>query len=256
MFSNKIARIYSYLRPLLTPELKSGYLSQIIGDVNIGKTVNFGKKVLVSSSTIGDNCSILNNTSIYDSNFGNFVIIHGDSTIVLSRIGRFSYVGPQAVIGMTTIGSFCSIGPGFICGYGDHPADFASSNPVFYSLQKQCGTTFANKEFFQEHKNISVGHDVWIGARVFIRDGVTVGNGAIIGAGSVVVKDVPDYAIVGGIPARVIKYRFDEETIAGLLALEWWNWKEGKLREAQPYMASNNIKVFLEKYSETKGSQE
>ena len=85
-------------------------------------------------------------------------------------------------------------------------------------------------------------------SRVFIRDGVTIGNGAILGAGSVVVKDVPDYAIVGGVPAKVIRFRFTEDIIKRLQPIEWWNLSEENLRTAQPLIAQKDIQLFINWY--------
>lgn len=178
-----------------------------------------------------------------------YVVINADSVIDSTTIGRFSYIGAQSQFSQVDVGSFCSIAQGLICGSGDHPAEFVSTHPVFFSLGKQCGVTFAKEGLFEERKKIVIGHDVWIGTRVFIRDGITVGHGAIIAAGSVVVKDVPAYAIVGGVPAKVIKYRFSAGEITRLLALEWWNWDETRLREAQPDIASSNLTAFLNKYT-------
>jgi chloramphenicol O-acetyltransferase type B len=81
---------------------------------------------------------------------------------------------------------------------------------------------------------------------VFTRDGIKIGNGALIAAGAVVVKDIPDYAIAGGVPAKVIRYRFDERTIEDLLQLEWWNWPEEKLRRAQSCFAQNDVRALLD----------
>ncbi|MCA9235124.1 MAG: CatB-related O-acetyltransferase [Planctomycetales bacterium] len=98
----------------------------------------------------------------------------------------------------------------------------------------------------EEFSQIYIGHDVWIGSRVFIRDGVAVGDGAIVGAGAVVVKDVPSYSIVGGVPAKVIRMRFDAETVARLDKIAWWNWPAERLRQAQPLIASSDTQSFLE----------
>ncbi len=163
------------------------------------------------------------------------------------EVGCCSYVATKASVEGTKIGRFCSIGPSLICGSGDHPVDWVSTCPVFFSTLGQCGISFTEKTLFEEQKKFEIGHDVWIGARVFIRDGVVVGSGAIVAAGAVVVDDVPDYAIVGGVPARIIRYRFDDEIIQKLLEIKWWNWSEIQLREVQPYFVSSNIFDFISK---------
>ena len=85
-------------------------------------------------------------------------------------------------------------------------------------------------------KQIIIGNDVWIGCDVTILGGVRIGNGAVIGAGAIVAKDVPPYAVVVGNPARVIKYRFDEETIRALQEIKWWNWPEEKIKANLPLL--------------------
>ena len=95
---------------------------------------------------------------------------------------------------------------------------------MFYSLLKQTGVTFAKKQLFDELRDpIEIGHDCWIGQRVFIVGGVKIGTGAVVMAGAVVTKNVPPYAIVGGVPAKVLRFRYDVETIEFLLKTEWWN---------------------------------
>jgi carbonic anhydrase/acetyltransferase-like protein (isoleucine patch superfamily) len=93
-----------------------------------------------------------------------------------------------------------------------------------------------------------IGHDVWVGVDALILSGVTIGNGAVIAARSVVTKDVPPYAIVAGSPARVVKYRFDEDTIAVLLAIAWWDWPQAKIEEALPLLMSPNLDTFIRRY--------
>ncbi|MCX5642480.1 MAG: CatB-related O-acetyltransferase [Candidatus Omnitrophica bacterium] len=113
---------------------------------------------------------------------------------------------------------------------------------MFYSRIKQQGITFADKNYFADGSLplTVIGNDVWIGFRVTIRSGVTIGDGAIIGAGAVVVKDVPPYAIVGGIPAEIIRYRFTPEEIQFLLELKWWDKGFEWLKEH--YKLLHNIK--------------
>ena len=120
-------------------------------------------------------------------------------------------------------------------GIGKHPTDLASTHPAFYSTGKAF-KTFADRNYFEEYENISIGHDVWIGSRTIIMGGVKIGNGAIVAAGAVVTKDVEPYSIVGGIPARHIKYRIQKDKIDLLEKTEWWNQNENWFRE--------NFKLF------------
>lgn len=166
-----------------------------------------------------------------DCTFGRYNIIYEGAVLTRVNLGNFSYVASNSQLSRVSIGKFCCIGPDVMAGLGKHPTrDFVSIHPVFYSQIKQAGITFADKSYFDEFDNITICNDVWIGARVTIVDGVTLGNGAVVAAGAVVVSDVPPYAIVGGIPAKVIKYRFSSEQIELLQELEWWNKDEDWLR--------------------------
>jgi acetyltransferase-like isoleucine patch superfamily enzyme len=147
-----------------------------------------------------------------------------------SKLGDYSYVGIFAYVNNTTIGKFCSISMNFKSGMGQHPTKLLSSSPFFYSNKHVLKDKLNVEEgIFQEYEDIKIGNDVWIGTDVFIMDGVTVGDGAIIGSKAVVVNDVPDYAIVGGVPAKVIKHRFSEEIIKELKKLRWWDWDIEKI---------------------------
>lgn len=144
------------------------------------------------------------------------------TNINVSKIGRHTYI-VNARIARANIGAFCSIGPEVIIGgLGTHPTNFVSTHPVFYSQLCQSGITFSTENLVEELKSVTVGNDVWIGARAMILDGVSIGDGAIIAAGAVVAADVPPYAIVGGVPARVIRYRFPEDVVSILLDWKWW----------------------------------
>lgn len=148
--------------------------------------------------------------------FGKGTSVHG------SKIGRHTYVVNARIV-RAQIGAFCSIGPEVnIGGLGNHPTKWLSTHPAFYSTLRQSGKTFATSDLFDELKCNKIGNDVWIGARALILDGVSIGDGAIVAAGAVVTKDVPPYAIVGGVPAKIIRYRFSEDVIESLLKWQWW----------------------------------
>src|SRR5262249_55454550 len=143
--------------------------------------------------------------SIARTSLERYVGVHRSVHISDARIGAYSYIAERGILSRVDIGKFCSIGPELMCGYGDHPLCWPSTSPVFYSTAGQAGRTFADHDCFDERQFTTIGNDVWIGARVFIRDGVSIGHGAVVAAGAVVTKEVPPYAMVGGVPARIIR---------------------------------------------------
>ena len=180
---------------------------------------------------------------------GNNTVLYSPFQLSDSKIGDYTYVAKNSHISKAEIGKFCSIGPNFICGWGIHPSDGISTHPMFYSTLKQNGITVSSHNKIEERKKITIGNDVFIGANVTVLDGVNIGDGAIIGAGAVVSKNIPPYAIAVGCPIKVIKYRFDEETIKKLLQIEWWNWEFEDLSTVEKYFF--DIKAFI-KLNETK----
>lgn len=159
-----------------------------------------------------------------DAEFGGANSI-GDHTSFRGKMGYGTYVAGNCFI-QANIGKFCSIGAGVYTLEGTHPMSypFATTSPMFFSLRKQSMVTFAREQRFQEIlAPVQIGNDCWIGNRVQIVGGKVIGDGAVLLAGAVVTKDVPPYAVVGGVPARVLRYRYDEDTIAWLLKVKWWD---------------------------------
>lgn len=137
------------------------------------------------------------------------------------KIGRCTYCGDNVNVPdkNTQIGSFCSIASNVNIGLFEHPLNYLSTSPFFYT--ESLGWKNGYQEIYT--KPVKIGNDVWIGINVCIKDGIEIGDGAIIAAGAVVTKNVPPYAIVAGVPAKVVKYRFSKEIIENLLKLEWWS---------------------------------
>jgi virginiamycin A acetyltransferase len=134
-------------------------------------------------------------------------------------LGDASYVNCGTIIASGRIGKYCSIGPYSMIGLAVHPMDRLSSSPLLYGRQNLFRRPCSWDDFPEPPE---IGSDVWIGAGVFIGQGVRIGHGAVVGAGAVVVRDVPPFGIVAGVPARLIRYRFTPEQIEELLRSPWW----------------------------------
>jgi acetyltransferase-like isoleucine patch superfamily enzyme len=188
-------------------------------------------------------------SNIRECEFGCYITVYDHVNLRKCVIGDFTYITNETTIRRTKIGKFCSIGPGCIIGLGRHPSrDFVSTHPVFFSTSGQAQVSFADKDYFEEHREITIGNDVWIGARVIVADGVAIGDGVIVAAGSVVTKDIPPYSIVGGVPAKLLRYRFEREDIERLIELKWWNYDRGYLRSQ--FERFHNVDSFLSEFPE------
>jgi len=171
-------------------------------------------------------------------------------------IGRYSYADPPLTVlnwgekATLRIGSFCSISSNVtIFLGGEHRVDWVSTFPL--------NVTFNDYKHFKRVSttkgDVTIGNDVWIGLGATILSGVTIGDGAVVGAFSVVAKDVAPYAIVAGNPARLIRMRFDQETINNLLKIRWWDWNTQRIKDNIGMLLSDNVKEFINKnYQEKK----
>lgn len=159
------------------------------------------------------------------------------------NIGRHTYIGDYTKLdSLVSVGHFCSIANNVLIGATMHPTDWLSTSPFQYDNWLKFGDG-KSKYNYELRKKTHIGNDVWIGAHAVIKTGLTIGDGAIIGAGAIITHDVPPYAIMGGVPARVIRYRFPQETIEDLLKLKWWDLPDEKIKT----LPFNDIEACIKK---------
>lgn len=190
--------------------------------------VIFEKGTVISTLTKFEGHNrVAQNAKVINSEIGYGTLITPDADICNTKIGRYSQICNVKII------------------RGQHPINFVSTHAAFYSLKKQVGFTYAKEQSFEEYKfadeekrwSVIIGNDVWITRECTVIEGVTIGDGAVILPGAVVNKDVPPYAVVGGVPAKIVRYRFDEDTIEWLKSLKWWDKDEEWLRKYAPYFS-------------------
>lgn len=216
----------SIKRILLSP---AGFLMEISrlardGSRNIHNKIRFRDSEIEAGCRIDSNSRIAPKTHI----FGNCLVNN-------SSVSSYTYVGRNTVIQNASVGQFCSIANEVCIGLGAHPLNELSTSPLFYRINNPLNIKLADSDsVFSDYRQIEIGNDVWIGARAILLDGVTIGHGAVIAANSVVTKDIPPYAISAGVPARVVKYRFDPEKIKYLLDLGWWTWDLEEIKSRFP----------------------
>ncbi len=185
---------------------------------------------------------------IKDSTLGFYTHLMPHCTIVESSFGDYSYAAGNVQIIYSEIGKYCSIANSVRINPGNHPQWRVTQHHMTYRRRSYGLDEVDDLDFFtwrREHKCF-IGHDVWLGHGVVIMPGVRIGTGAIVGSGAVVTKDIGPYEIAVGVPAKVIKKRFDEETIKRILLSEWWNW-DRKTLEAN-FKDLLSVEDFLKKY--------
>ncbi|HIF9523264.1 TPA: CatB-related O-acetyltransferase [Photobacterium damselae] len=180
--------------------------------------------------------------SIKDSILPDRYFIGSGSNILNVSLGKYSYIGNNCTIVDSSIGKFCSVSSNVIIGGANHPLEWISTSPVFYSGKNVLKFNFSSHNF-NPYKRTKIMNDVWIGSGVFIKSGVTIGNGAVIGMGSVVTKNIGDFEIWAGNPAKFIRYRFDRNSVDKLKKYEWWDMNEKKIKHLAKHI--NNIDSFI-----------
>jgi acetyltransferase-like isoleucine patch superfamily enzyme len=164
-----------------------------------------------------------------DSRLASCNVLFEGARLMDSTLGAHSYLQMGATAQSSDLGKYCSVAMNAYIGLPQHLVTDVSSHPVFYLGNTPLVKKFRKSDRVDPASRTKIGHDVWIGHGAMVMAGVTVGTGAVIGAGAVVTHNVPAYAIVGGVPARVIRYRFDEVVRQRLLASCWWESSEAWL---------------------------
>ena len=169
--------------------------------------------------------------------------IYCNAKVFNSSISAYSYLAGHSSLVYASVGKFCSIGSNSIIGLGHHTLNNLSTSPIFTERINGTGYCWTDKQNVYPYKKVIVGNDVWIGTRVIVVGGVTIGNGAVIAAGAVVTKDVPPYAVVGGVPAKIIKYRFTDDIIRYLEKIQWWNLPDCQLQRCIDLFQKEEISI-------------
>jgi acetyltransferase-like isoleucine patch superfamily enzyme len=171
-------------------------------------------------------CRFDSTSQIVDCEFEKYVVIFDHNKLYASKIGAYSYIQMGGRVFNCEIGRFCSIAASVSIAPGMHDMNRVTTHPSFYFFTPSLPKIFIRENKLPLSRKVRIGNDVWIGEKVVIVDGVNIGNGAVIASGAVVVKDVEPYSVVGGVPARHIKYRFPEETIKLLQKSKWWDFTD------------------------------
>ena len=200
----------------------NGFVSDTakIVDSEYPDDIKLFRNAVLSHSRCGQGVSIGDDTTIERCVLGDNVAINRRSYINDSEIGCFSYTGINTTMNFTRMGKFCSVARNVDIGGFDHDYHKVTTMPMFRFQQMLNGTIPQTKQ----EELCLIGNDVWIAAGAQVLHKVKISDGAVVGGGAVVTKDVPPYAIVAGVPAKIIKYRFSDEIVSKLLDIKWWDW--------------------------------
>lgn len=201
------------------------------------------------SETLGDAPLIDASAEVRDTVFGRYNEVGPRTRLAECSFGDYAYVVNDSNLIYTDVGKFASIASHVRVNPGNHPLPRAALSHFTYRASAY-GLGEDEAEFFAWRRSFRcrLGADCWLGHGAIVLPGVSVGIGAAVGAGAVVTKDVPDFAVVAGNPARVLRYRFAEEIRAALLRISWWDWDHDRLRDELPGFRALSIEAFCARH--------
>lgn len=273
---NILENIYSIKPEYIVDNNKCKYTNNIY-DVSLFDKIDVTKYAIILASTNSDIYLTLREVVLSYFPKENLLelesmrenMVYNPVLFLKTHIGKYSY-GPicrdHELI--ASIGSFCSFAPGVEV-VPNHETNYITTHPMIYAGMVYDGfnisyDTFKDKPWYfpgvnpkemsERRKRLTIGNDVWLGQNVIITNYANIGNGVIAGAGAIITKDVPDYAVVAGVPARIIKYRYSESQIIALNQIAWWDWSDIQIRERYNDLYLP-IDRFIEKYTSVEGKK-
>jgi phosphonate metabolism protein (transferase hexapeptide repeat family) len=182
---------------------------------------------------------------------GRFTDVGERAVMAECSLGDYSYVERGAEAIYTDIGKFCAVASNTRLNALEHPIERISQHKITYRPNEYFLGAKIDKDFraHRQSQRVTIGHDVWIGHGAVLMPGISIGHGAVVAAGAVVTRDVAAYAIVAGVPAETIRWRFEEKIRTRIISLAWWDWEHDRLAKAVDDMRSLSIEAFLERHA-------
>lgn len=203
----------------------------------------------MSDKTLREEATIHATATLHDSTLGVWTEVGRDTTFIDTTLGDYSYVMDRCHLMHAHVGKFVSIANHARLGPSNHPMWRVTQHHFTYRASMfGFGPDDEAVMAWRQAAPVTIGHDVWIGHGAIVLPGVRVGTGSVIAAGAVVSKDVPEYTVVGGVPARPIKCRFPKDVVEGLLALAWWDWPHERIGLALEDFRNLSVQAFVQKY--------
>ncbi len=212
-------------------------------DMKLPEGSEGGQKIL------SEEPNIHKTASVRKSKLGSYTDIGANVSLIETQVGDYTYFAGDASAIYAAIGKFCSIASHVRINPGNHPQWRVMQHHCTYRRVRYGFDQRDDEEFFQWRREnaVTIGHDVWLGHGVIVMSGVNIGTGAIIGSGAVVTKDIPPYAVAVGVPAKVIKMRFESDIIEKIISVAWWDWDRATLENRfQDFL---ELDLFLKKYA-------